>query len=106
MNAPIGFDGKPLKATKYAIDEHGVEHIMWEKELPPGWRRKYVSASNWQGFMDCLEKEKICPWGSPGWYIFGIHVLGVSCSIAERRCSNNEATAISRTAGTGGRAED
>ena len=86
MNAPIGFDGKPLKATKYAIDEHGVEHIMWEKELPPGWRRKYVSASNWQGFMDCLERKRSVR--------------------AERRCSNNEATAISRTAGTGGRAED
>ena len=58
MNAPIGFDGKPLKATKYAIDERGVEHIMWEKELPPGWRRKYVPASNWQGFMDCLERKR------------------------------------------------
>lgn len=44
----VGIGGIPLKATKYALDQNGVEHVFWDKELPPGWRRKYAPARSWR----------------------------------------------------------
>ena len=43
-----GIGGIPLKATKYALDPNGVEHVFWDEKLPPGWHRKYVPARTWR----------------------------------------------------------
>ncbi len=43
-----GINEIPLKPTQYAYDPNGGEHIFWEKDLPEGWRRKYVPASPYE----------------------------------------------------------